>query len=121
MTRFEKQQRNAVAQLLGARERYEDLIWGLEVERAGLLSRGCPIHSPVWRGCGPLPTTKQASRFQGAVDMRTRSGPAWGRRQAKAIGNPETKRLWTPRHRGIALSKSRSANSATAVNASAAP
>jgi len=56
MTRFEKQQRNAIAQLIGVRERNDDVMWDLEAERAVLLSRGCPIHSPLWRGCGPMPT-----------------------------------------------------------------
>jgi hypothetical protein len=49
MTRDESRLREARAKLLTVRERYEDVMSGLDAERARLLARGSFIPSPVWR------------------------------------------------------------------------
>ncbi len=120
MTRFERCQRKAVAQLIGMRETNEDVMRRLETECADLVSRGCPIHSPLWRGCGPVPV-KSASRPPVAVTVRTRRVPASDLQQVKSVGRAELRRRPPLRQRANPSRRSRTANSATAVHASAAP
>jgi hypothetical protein len=120
MTRFERCQRNAVAQLIGMRETNEDVMRRLETECADLVSRGCPIHSPLWRGSGPLPV-KSEKRPPVAVTVRPRRIPVLAPQQVKCVGRTDPQRRSPLRQRSNPSRRSRTANSATAVHASAAP